>query len=148
MVTIKQEVLPDIAIKSCATVHFNAYDNKVIEQETMNCRFSYVNGIFSKSVTAITELFVTVLSFGNWCVIPHVIENELKGIQSWYSKKKKSYKNLVCFVRGLPFIFRDLTTLVLQSANWQLYGKARHFWSYTYAIHFHMRALFVLFTVT
>ena len=27
-------------------------------------------------------------------------------------------------LQGLPFIFRNLTTLVLQSANWQLYRKA------------------------
>ena len=38
--------------------------------------------------------------------------------------------------------------LVLQSANWQLYRKAWHFWGYTYSERFDIRALFVLFTVT
>ena len=52
------------------------------------------------------------------------------------------------FIRGLPFIFQDLVTLVLQSANWQLYRKAWHFWGYTYLERFDIRALFVLFAVT
>ena len=30
-------------------------------------------------------------------------------------------------IRGLPFIIRDLATLLLQSANWRLYRKAWHF---------------------
>ena len=41
-----------------------------------------------------------------------------------------------------------LSTLVLQSANWQLYSKAWHFWGYTYSERFDIRALFVLSTVT
>ena len=52
------------------------------------------------------------------------------------------------FLRGFPFILRDLATLVLQSANWQLYRKAWHFWGYTYSESFDIRALFVLSTVT
>ena len=51
-------------------------------------------------------------------------------------------------IRGLPFIFRDLATLMLKFANWQLYRKAWHFWRYTYSKCFDIRALFVLFTVT
>ena len=49
---------------------------------------------------------------------------------------------------GLPFIFRDLETLVLQTANWQFYRKAWHFWGYMYSERFDIQALFVLFTVT
>ena len=48
----------------------------------------------------------------------------------------------------LPFILRDLVTLVLQSANWQLYRKAWHSWGYTFSERFDVRALFVLFTAT
>ena len=49
-------------------------------------------------------------------------------------------------IRVLPFIFRDLAILMLQSANWQLCRKAWHFWGYTYSERFDIRALFVLFT--
>ena len=45
------------------------------------------------------------------------------------NKPPKIYRTIQC-LRRLPFIFRDLTTLVLQSANWQLYRKAWHFWGY------------------
>ena len=37
---------------------------------------------------------------------------------------------------------------MVQSANWQLYLKAWHFWGYTYSERFDIGALFVLFTVT
>ena len=36
---------------------------------------------------------------------------------------------------------------MLQSANWQLYRKAWHFWGYIYSERFDIRSLFVLFTV-
>ena len=48
----------------------------------------------------------------------------------------------------MPNLFRDLETLVLQSANWQLYRKAWHFWGYTYPECFDIRELFVLFKAT
>ena len=63
--------------------------------------------------------------------------------ETTYSKISKPY-----LVRGLPFILRDLPNLVLQSANWQLYCKAWHFWFYTYTKRFGIQALFVLFTGT
>ena len=34
------------------------------------------------------------------------------------------FVSVLAILRGLPFIFRDLAILVLQSANWQLYRKA------------------------
>ena len=57
-------------------------------------------------------------------------------------------KTLYYYIRGLPFIFQDFATLALQSANWQLYLKAWHFWGYIYSERFDILALFVLFTVT
>ena len=51
-------------------------------------------------------------------------------------------------IRGLPFIFRDLANIILQSTNWQLYRKAWYFWGYTYSERFNIQELFVLFTVT
>ena len=53
-------------------------------------------------------------------------------------------------IRGLPFIFRDLATLVLKSANRYLYCKARYFLGYDIRTleRFDVRALLVLFTVT
>ena len=68
------------------------------------------------------------------------------------SNKFNTFFNIigVCvgILRGLPFIFRDLATLVLQSANWKFYRKAWHFWGYTYSERFDIRALFVLPTAT
>ena len=59
-----------------------------------------------------------------------------------------SFIHSINFIRGLPFILWDLVTLVFQSANWQLYCKAWHFWGYTYSQRFSIRVLFVSFTVT
>ena len=45
-------------------------------------------------------------------------------------------------------LFYTRVALVVQSANWQLYRKAWHFWGYTYSERFVIWALFVLFIVT
>ena len=42
----------------------------------------------------------------------------------------KSEMSICLYIRGLPFMFRDLATLVLESGNWQLYRKVWHFWGY------------------
>ena len=100
----------------------------------------------------ILKFFQTLSLSGKSCVIWYAKRSTLTVlislcglISNWiytgHTSKRVKLLRLV-MIRGLPFIFRDLATIVLQSANWQLYRKAWHFWVYTYSERFDIWALF------